>query len=398
MIVTCSILFWGCLGFLIPKKYMRLYMILASIGLSSLYFFFQPPVKYDLYRHYEILHILRKNDLWSIMNGSFNKGTQTLKSLQQGSPLYLLYAYLISLFQTDQLLSVITGIIIYTSVSDIILMAAEDIDEDIADWKISFCFFFLLIMLDYRTISGIRNMMAFALFANVLYRDLVRNASKPLCFIAYLAIANIHNSVVILIIIRFIIELNRFIPIMVLMIVHLAAFSFIDMILIFLERYSGIPMIRALIDKIYIYGFGGGTKYIVSRALIRSAHMFFYLSLYLYCKKSILQTKRFQKYGDFILLFSMYAFGAFRQYDIFVRSNVFLYFAILPFLLLFLHYIVGEMPLQLILPDSSIFGFGEVIVYLMIYGAMALSLYLYYGNYYRPMDPGIISGLRQCFF
>ena len=395
MIVTCSILFWGCLGFIIPRKYMRIYMILASIGLSSLYFFFKPPVQYDLYRHYEVLQILRKNDLWRILNGSFNKGTETLKSLQQGSPVYLLYAYVISLFQLDELLPVISGIIIYASVSDIILMAAEDTGEEIADWKISLCFFFLLIMLDFRTISGIRNMLAYAVFANVLYRDLVRNASKPLCFIVYFALANIHNSVVILIIIRLMIELTRFVPKLLLMIINLTAFSFIDLILVFLERYSGIPMIRALIDKIYVYGFGGGTKYIMSRGVIRFILLVFYLSLYLYCKKSIPQAKLFQKYGDVILLFSLYALGSIRQYDIFVRSSIFLYFTILPFLLLFLHYIVGETPLLLILPDSSLSGFGEVAVYFMIFAAMGLSLRLYYGEYYCPMDPGIISGFRQ---
>ena len=132
------------MGFFIPRKYLRIYMILASIGLSSLYFFFQPPVVYDLYRHYEVLHIIRKHDIWTVMSGALNKNSLMIETFQQGAPMYLLYAYLISLLQIDQLLPVITGIIIYTSASNIILMAAEDIDEEIADWKISFCFFLFL--------------------------------------------------------------------------------------------------------------------------------------------------------------------------------------------------------------------------------------------------------------
>ena len=395
MIVWCSVVFWGCFGFVVPRKYMRMYMILASIGLSSLYFFYQPPVSYDLYRHYEALHLLRRHDLWTVMSGGLNQYNESIESFQQGAPVYLLYAYLISLLQVDQLLVIITGIIIYTSTSSIILMAAADIEDDIPDWKISFCFFFLLAMLDFRTISGLRYMMACALFAYVLYKDLVRNASKPFCFIAYLAIANIHNSAVILIVIRLMIELNRYIPKLVLMMIALAAFSSINLILPVLMRYAGIPMVQSLIDKINAYGFGGGSEYIVFRAAVRFAQIVFCLLLCLYCKRSIPQTKRFQKYGDIILLFVMYAFGAITQYDMFARSMVFLYFAILPFLLLFLQYVVAETPFELMLPASSMVGFSEVALYFMIYGAMALSLYMYYSGYYGPMDPGMFAGIRR---
>ena len=395
MIVMGSILFWGCMGFFIPRKYLRIYLILASIGLSFLYFFFQPPVSYDLYRHYEVLHIIRKHDIWTVMSGALNKNSLMIETFQQGAPMYLLYAYLISLLQIDQLLPVITGIIIYTSASNIILMAAEDIDEEIADWKISFCFFFVLVLLDFRTVSGIRYMMSYALFAYILYKDLVRNANSLLCLIAYFAIANIHNSIFILIIIRLLIELNRFIPKPVLMVVLLASFSFVDLVLSLLVRYTNIPMIQALVDKINIYGYGGGTAYIVFRAVIRFIHITVCLLLYLYCKKNIQRTIRFQRYGDMLLFFTMFAFGAIRQYDTFVRSKIFICLAALPFLLLFLRYIVEETPLQLVFLNSSLTVFCGVVLYFMIYVAMALSVYMYYFGYYRPMDYGILLGLRR---
>ena len=395
MIVWCSVVFWGCFGFVVPRKYMRLYMILAAIGLSSLYFFYQPPVVYDLYRHYEALHVLRRYDLWTVMSGGINKYYESVAIFQQGAPVYLLYACLISYLKIDQLLAVITGIMIYTSSSSIILMAADDLGEDIADWKISFCFFFLLAMVDFRSISGLRNMTAYALFAYVLYKDLVRNANKPLCILAYLAIAYVHSSTFILIILRLLLELNRFIPKLALMIIPLAAFSSINLILPVLMRYADIPMVQSLIEKIYAYGFGGGSYYMVSRVAIRFIHILFCMLLCLYCKRRIPQTKQFQKYGDVILLFVMCAFGSIRQYDIFVRSMIFLYMAILPFLLLFLQNIVAETPFELMIPASSITGFSEVVLYFMIYGAMALSLYMYYGRYYGPMDPGIIYGIKR---
>ena len=215
--------------------------------------------------------------------------------------------------------------------------------------------------------------------------------------LAYLAIANVHSSTFVLIILRLLLELNRFIPKLVLMIIPLAAFSSINLILPVLIRYSEIPMIQSLIDKLNTYGFGGGSRYIVFRAAVRLFQIVFCMLLCLYCKRRIPQTKRFQRYGDVILLLVMYALGSIRQYDIFVRSMIFLYFAILPFVLLFLQYIVAETPFELMIPTTSMVGFSEVVLYFMIYGAMALSLFMYYGGYYRPMDPGLIYGINRFF-
>ena len=399
MIITATILFWGGIGFFVPKKYMRAYMILASFGISSLYFFFQPTVRYDLYRHYESLHILRRSSLLDILRGNFSRHNEILESVYQSAPLYLIYAYFISLLQIDELLTVITAFIIYTSTSSIILMAADDIGEDIDDWKISFCFLFLLVMLDFRTISGLRYMLCYALFAYIFYKDLVRNANKLLCFIAYIALAFIHNSVWILIGIRVMIELMRVIPKQVLMLICLSAFSFIDLILKFLERYEGIPMIHALIVKINAYGFGGGTSYenVMSNGVVRFAFMVVYLLIYGYCVKKFPKAKVFQKYGDVFLLFSVFTFGAIKQPDLFIRGNIYLYFSILPYLLLFLHYVVGDTPLWL-KPDSSGTGFIETMIYLMIYAVMAVSFYRFYTGYYTPMDQGILDGIGKLLF
>ena len=90
-------------------------------------------------------------------------------------------------------------------------------------------------------------MMSYSLFAYILYKDLVRNANTWLCLIAYFIIANIHNSIFILIIIRLLIVLNRFIPKPVLIVALLASFSFVDLALSFLVRYTDIPMIQVLV-------------------------------------------------------------------------------------------------------------------------------------------------------
>ena len=117
----------------------------------------------------------------------------------------------------------------------------------------------------------------------------------------------------------------------------------------------------------------------------------------MYCKKKIPKTQLFEKYWDYIVMFIMFTVGAISQYDIFVRGNVFMYFSILPFLLLFLHYVAGDSPLWVNIPDASGLGFSEVIVYLMIYAALVLSFLLYFVEYYCSMDPGFVDGLRNLF-
>ena len=397
MIITCSILFWGIFGFFVPKKHMRGYFLLAAIGISSLYFFFLPPVKYDLYRYYETERILRNSNIFEVLSGSFNRNNEILRDTYLSAPLFLLYTYLIGLLQVDQLLVVITGVIIYASTSSIILMAAEDIGEDIANWKIAFCFFFLLVMLDFRSISALRYTMGCALFAHVAYRDMVRNANKLLCFMAYISLAFLHNSVWILIAVRVMVELSRFIPRQVFIAVCLAAYSFFEIILGFLKRYSSIPMVKGLIIKMEAYGFGGGTSYarVLSKGVIRFCFLVFYLILYHYCIRNIPKAKKFHKFGDMLLLFSMFTLGAITQSDLFLRGNIFLYYSVLPFLLLFLHYVVGDSPLWLNLPDSSGIGFSETVIYLMVYMVMATALIMYYTDYYTPMDPGMLMGIGQ---
>ena len=400
MIVFGSVLLWGIGGFLVPREYMRAYMIIAAVGLCSLYFFFVPPVRYDLYRHYEILHIIRKYDLRTVLFGTIPGHSEVITSIasyQSESPVYLLFAYVISLFRIDQLLPFTSGLITYCSVAGIILMAAEDIGEDVDDWKISLCFCFLVVMLDFRTISGLRNMMTYAVFAYILYRDLVRNANKLLCFGVYLALAGIHSSIFVLIIIRILLELNRFVPLAVLMVCALLTLPSINVILNFAMRFSSIPVIRSMIAKILVYGFGNGTKYDIYRGTIRLAFTLFFLFFYQYCRFNILQTEKFKKYGSFLLVFIMYTLGAIRQYDIFVRGNILMYFMILPFLLLFLHHIVWHTPLEVVIPETSSIGLREVILYIMTFVVMLMSLKLYFDGYYRPMDPGMIQGIKNAF-
>ncbi len=389
MVVFTVLMIFGFISFGIPKRYMQLYMVISSVCISSLYFFYDPPVS-DLYRHYETLHIIRECDLFTILFKDTDLNNTLLAQYSDGSKLYLVYAYLISQFRCDELLPVITGIIIYCMVSKVIIMAVEDLGQDIEDWKIGFCYFFLLAMMDFRTISGIRNMLAFSLCAYVLYIDLVRNANKFVCFIAYFLIANIHSSIVVLIFLRLLVMLNKVVPKVITIGIATLTFTFIDVVSSFLMRYKNIPFLMELARKINSYGHGGGSSYILVRGIIRLVLTIFYYFIYLYARRNSDTFEKYGKYGDFYVLVIFFTLGAIRQYDLFVRNNILLYYMIFPFLLFFLKNNVCSTPFQLYIPEHSKYGLCEFMVYVMIVGCIALSLVMYFLWYYTPMDSRFI--------
>ena len=388
MIVFITLMIFGCVGFAIPKQYLKGYMLISAICISSLYFFFTPPIYYDLSRHYDLLHIIRRLDIKTVLFGREESFNRMLNEYMDNSKIYLIYAYIISQFGVDALLPVITGIIIFSAVSKIIIMTAEDIGGKIEDWKIAFCFFFLLMMMDFRTISGIRNMLAFALFAYVLYYDLVRNVGKIRCFIAYFIIANIHTSVYILIVIRLFLSIEKLLPKWIIMLVILLLYSFLDIIVRLLNMIIDVPLVQSLLRKINTYGYGGGSDYRYTRGVIHLILILIQMFVYLYVKRNLYLQKKFIRYGDFFFFSILLALGAIRQYDMFVRSNMLFYFTIYPFLLLFLKNNVDELPHELITSKNSLIGLSEVCVYFMIFAAVIISIIMYVNGYYAPMDSG----------
>ena len=388
MVLTFTLLAFGALGFSVPKQYLRRYMLFSAVCISSLYFFYTPPPTWDLTRHYQALRILRNYDFKSVVFGNVDSTNEMLREYSDGSRIYLIYAYLIGQFHVDALLPVITGIIIYTTATKIIVLAAEDVGGNIEDWKLSFCFFYLLIMLDFRTISGVRNMMAYVLCSYVLYMDLVRNANKIICFSAYFLLYGLHTSVAMLILLRALVLLCNVMPKWIVVGFSGLIYTFQDYAIRFLSRFSNLSVIELLMRKVNTYAVNGGTEFKVYRGVIHFIEIILILLLYLYVRRNIKDSKKFKKFGDYYLLIIAFTLGAIQQYDIFVRNVMLLYFMVFPFLLLFLKTIVCETPFELNVPEYSKIGFNETVVYLSIYLEMVLFGILYYRGYYTPMDVG----------
>lgn len=398
MIVFTTLMFFGAITFFVPRKYLRYYMIIAAVGISSLYFFFNPHPSWDLYRHYEALAEIRKLDLRSIILGTFDTSQWLVEDYKDSTRLYLVYAYLIGLLNNDKMLTVITGVIIYTVASRIIVMTDRDIGEGVDDWKLAFCFFFLLAALDFRTISGIRNMMAYVLFVFVLYLDLVRKKNTLLCLVAYVLLTQLHSSIYILLVLRVFMMFRKVVPTLVLAAAALLLFSFSNVISEFLTHFSSSPAIVDVINKINGYSNRSGMALMDAYVIIRYVRLvltIIYLLLYRYVMTRIPESEKYRDYGEFFLLVIMFALGAYRQYDTFVRSNIVMYFMACPFVLLFLKHVVTSSPFELELPRNVTVGFSEFWMYMMILIIIVFSLIIYLAAYYPSMDSGFMGAQQQ---
>ena len=52
MIITSTIIFLCTLSFFVPRNRLHFFFVISAVLFSALYFWFSPPIDYDLYRHY----------------------------------------------------------------------------------------------------------------------------------------------------------------------------------------------------------------------------------------------------------------------------------------------------------------------------------------------------------
>ena len=185
------------------------------------------------------------------------------------------------------------------------------------------------------------------------------------------------------------------IPKVILIGISVSLFSVSGSINHFLMRYSNNVLIMDLINKINGYSARADMTLMDSYVIIRYVRLaltIIYLLLYRYVMTKIPEADKYREYGDFFLLVIMFALGAYRQYDTFVRSNMVMYFMACPFIFLFLKHVVAETPFILEVPlEISNTGRYEVVLYMMVFIIIVFSLTIYLAAYYPSMDSGFLG-------
>ena len=334
MVVFSAFMLVIVVAFFIPRKHLKIYFVFLSFILGGLYFFFYPSEDYDLYRHYEMAEILKDfsfNDV-IIPNSGIVTSNYILNRYLRGNRVFVVYSYIISRSNIEHLLPVITGFIVLFLITRRIWKESENYRYSKGTILSGLVFF--LFLFDYRSISSIRNVFAFAVFTYVLYQDVVRGKNRIWCFLAYLLLCQIHSVIYIFVALRCLLLItNRYTKIAIGLMVFMS-YALNGQIVSLLSHISEFKFVTEFIGRIISYS-GGGTDFSLKRGIFRGGVMLVYLLIYFSGSKDLNTKKGMRDYGYFFVLTFLFTAGSMTQYDIFIRNDMILLMLLMPYYLRF---------------------------------------------------------------
>lgn len=175
----------------IPKTPLYALTAVFILALSVIAFFTKPYEGDDLTFYYELLGDMRQNGLmWTLKD-----------SIYASDVVINLYYYLIARTGVFQLLPAVSVAIIYTLFFSMLYQIQDRYQTP--SYSLLFFFFVHFSFLFFRwTLSGIRNYLAFALFAYALMREFVLHKRGPLNWVLYLMATFTHFSLAFFLVIR----------------------------------------------------------------------------------------------------------------------------------------------------------------------------------------------------
>lgn len=365
-----------CLGSLvIPKKNLIQYLIVAVVMISSLFFFFWPDNAYDLYRyylmlkHYDTLSFLQAIGLKENTLGS-TLTELSVRGYVINYKVYSLFAWLISKVGLYQLLGVISCAIVYGLMCKQIINLYTN--EKMRKATVIITMIFCLLCYNVINLSLIRQALTYAVFAYVLYWDLVRQENKIGCFIVYILLCLVHSTGIMLLGFR-------------LLIIVYKKISAVPIIIGFFLVYSAIPIVENLIVK-YKLSFLREflvkiVHYLVDRAVLDEQHVslkatMLYIFLFLvllYFMRYSRRKKEYKDYSVFIIFILAFCIPMVQQADIFNRFQLFLPIVFIPIIMELLEEFLGNKIISIIIKQHNFqpyFGIG-----LMLLGCVVIVIY-----------------------
>lgn len=170
----------------------RLFYIIATVVLACYAYFVIPERGMDLYSHYAMLHSFRSYGLETTV--------QRYPWLFRTLPIYSFYFNLVSKIGFDQALLMITYALIYGGQFSIVSMACKDSNAGNREEQVATTLVLLATNAYY--ITTIRNVTAFIVAACVLYIDVVKKEHRPVCYVAYILLCLLHDSVILIVVMR----------------------------------------------------------------------------------------------------------------------------------------------------------------------------------------------------
>ena len=321
MIILLIELFFVLLFPFIGKRSLKRYFLFVCLILSGIAFFFQPPDNFDLYRHYQTLDNFRANG-WTAVKNIYFFST---------APVYALYFYFISILPMNGFLPAITVFITYYLTFSLIYKIS--LKYKVSKKNTMMVFIFVIFGLDYLSaISGVRNILAFSIFAYCLYYDLVEEKNRILCFIVYGMMCLLHNSCVILLGFRIVMFLYNKYTKRIFQIVFFLWGIFVPFIVKVLDSIPNYYL-NQISEKIKTYFVG---MMFNANLTLFNLGMSILILVIVVAYKNI--DEHYSKHTDYLILAVLFTIGSVKQYDVFIRMGSFLVLSSPYYILRFLNH------------------------------------------------------------
>lgn len=167
-------------------------LVLTFAFLSWIALGFEPTPNLDLYRHYETLDTFR--------NIGYEATVEMRRHSMGDLPVYSMLFYAISFLGNNKLLLVFTYYVVYGCLFSVLSMHIKD--EKLSDkhWRIGYAI--IMLTTNAYAMTGVRNMLAFAVVCLFMYIDLRRKKMRILSAVMYILMCFLHDSMMIFVIFR----------------------------------------------------------------------------------------------------------------------------------------------------------------------------------------------------
>lgn len=294
-------------------KYKQMFIAMICLNLSIIAYYFIPPSDYDLNRYYSLMESIKYYDLDMIFENIIFKP----------EPLINFLFYMVSLTGIKQLLPMI---VIFIGYFILIYMIWDycQINKIRPLYSLIITLSLLCIINYIYFVSGIRNLLAFIMLSYAIYLDFIKLKKGIKYKILYLIPILIHNSCIVVLIIRACFEiLNKIRSKYKYFLVLLWPIYFKFVLLVF-SLFSNVPAIGHLISKSEDYLSNNITINDITVNLLFKLIIFFITMIILFIS-SIKKENKNKKLYEFLKLYSMFLLGTIQFKYVFGRFfNIYL--------------------------------------------------------------------------
>lgn len=334
MIYGIELLTFLFVGLIIDEKFVKYFLFVSAIliALPSFWVIPAPGIYFDTIRFNDLLDMARQEFYSSGIFASLGWDLWNLTDYIN-QPLVICYIWIFSLFPNDGFFRLFTIIFFLL----ILFKLAYDIKSrfSLTSKSLILSITFLLMVFNiFFEIEGIRNFLAFIIFAYSAYLDFFTSSKfKPI--IGYLFASFFHPFALVFFIIRIVMLFNNKFIIWIYYLLALTWIHWASPIITFSESHSSTWPFSLLSDKAQTFIAGqnnfqefAGAKEIIFTSLILILLIINYLFFYRGIKKLIPQN-----YNYFYKLTIFFCVGSFESTQLYLRSIIFILFLSLPYLM-----------------------------------------------------------------